>query len=33
MVLRIGDTVLDDSLKRQLERLKERFVEGATAAN
>jgi F-type H+-transporting ATPase subunit delta len=33
MVLRIGDTVLDDSLKRQLERLKELFVEDVPFVN
>ena len=28
LVVRIGDTVLDGSIRRQLERLRERFVEG-----
>lgn len=31
MVVRIGDTVLDGSVRRQLERLRERFLEGGNA--
>jgi F-type H+-transporting ATPase subunit delta len=31
MVIRIGDTVLDGSVRRQLERLRERFLEGGAA--
>jgi len=32
-VIRLGDTVLDASLKRQLELLKEKFISGAVALN
>jgi F-type H+-transporting ATPase subunit delta len=33
LMVKIGDTVLDASVKRQLERLKERFARGGSAGN
>jgi F-type H+-transporting ATPase subunit delta len=33
LIVRIGDTVLDASIRRQLELLKERFIEGRSSTN